>query len=320
MKKFIGSILVFMIFIGFTAIYYWLGHSEIKYIGEADKKTSQSLSKIQPQSTEKSTTCKPSQGVQPKKCASTNNVWSESFPELSASELMDVGWDSLGFEAISNQEQLKTLIVELPIQNKGLVKEQQLSQLHDTLSTLAGTYINDSNLSSYLNFLKENNEIPITNITTAIKNMLLDEAGIKESEIPTESWELIYKYVETARQSGLEPHWDGLIKQNSQIKFFKTHTEKISNPGTEWQAIRGKIVSFFHVFEGKSSLPKTISNKGECVVADVTLLVKHDEKLGNIVRPYILRFWYDEISEVWRPLSAYAFPNTKENFPVFFIF
>lgn len=46
-----------------------------------------------------------------------------------------------------------------------------------------------------------------------------------------------------------------------------------------------------------------VSRSNPALLADVRVLIEHDDRLDNIRSPYFMRFWYAEEFKQWRPLA-----------------
>jgi hypothetical protein len=58
-----------------------------------------------------------------------------------------------------------------------------------------------------------------------------------------------------------------------------------------------------------------VSRSNPALLADVRVLIEHDDSLDNIRSPYFLRFWYAEEAKQWRPLALKIVWTGNNNAP-----
>jgi hypothetical protein len=206
-------------------------------------------------------------------------------------------------------------IERIPVEAGSATKEQ-VKTLQDALARVTWA-LGTSDSVAYLKLLRESGETVAPEAYNIIREALLQEHRLRESEIPADGWSLLSKYTETA---GYNSAWQGLITGHSEIRVFAAHTDRLEQPYQALQEIRRAVTVFRHVTNPPVPFAETIRKKGPVQVADVLLYVAHNDNKGGIVRPYAIRFWLDPTNDVWRPLALRAFQNPNEHFDVKILF
>lgn len=84
--------------------------------------------------------------------------------------------------------------------------------------------------------------------------------------------------------------------------------------------MRQAVTTFNHISVSPRSASDELAQTGKLLMAEVTIFVRHDDRMHGIVRPYICRFWYDATSSIWHPDNMIALQNKHEDFDIGIIF
>ena len=237
----------------------------------------------------------------------------EKLTEIDLSTAMDMRWDSKSVTCnFEDYEKVADTIQAIPIINKAMVTNEQLKTLHDVITQMVfdnGTH----NIEAYFDYMKKNGQTISTDSYNSLRKALKEEVKIPEMEIASEPWDLAVQFCETYDYC---TSWQGLVSEDSEIKLFKTQTSTLDLPGKILANLREACTNFARFTVPPKTIEYEIQSKGEVILADAKVYIQHADKMGAIVRPYIIRYWYDSDNSVWRPLEMTCFQNRHEHFDV----
>ena len=108
--------------------------------------------------------------------------------------------------------------------------------------------------------------------------------------------------------------WTGLILEGSEIRVFESRESEPPIGGDLYQ-LRGAIGTFRHFTEPPVPLQEVLRDNGKVLMADVRLLIAHDDGMGGVVWPYVVRYWFDYAGGTWRPHRGVNFPSGRLQLP-----
>lgn len=237
----------------------------------------------------------------------------ESLIDMDVSTLMDINWDNSEIDAdFADRDSIVNLIQAMPVKNRHLVSEKVLKALHSSLIEVV--FDNGTNdFEAYTSFLKSYGEKVLVDVYKDLRKHLLEEGRGDEKEVTSDQWQVILQYYKKHRYSS---RWEGFVATGSEIRIFETHTSELDQPGSKLAAIRQAITTFRHISNPPITLNEMLESEGKVFLADAIVFIAHDDEMGGIVRPYIIRYWYDPVHELWRPLDMSCLQNRFEHFKV----
>jgi hypothetical protein len=240
----------------------------------------------------------------------------EALTNIDADELMNMKWDSLSADtSFSNRKDVLRVVSSFT--RTGITVDQHVSEALTSMLGDVLMFYGTNDLASYFRWLKESNETIRPEVIPELRNSLTQELHIPPQDIPEDSFDLLGRFVEKA---AFKTHWNGLVGEGSSIHFFEATTTELPSPGKTFQDLRHKIVSYHHITKSPREPSQIISSKGKVLFSDVTVLIAHSEEVGNIVRPYVMRLWYDPEANIWRPFPMSGFPSMKDGYPCQLVF
>ncbi len=230
-------------------------------------------------------------------------------------DMMDMEWNSREITSdFTDRSKIAVVISAMPIKSDTMVSEEQLNLLQDSVTEMI--FDNGNNdYDSYLKLLKQSGE----KISEGLYERLLGYLkgyGITEEEISTDPFQRLSQYYENRKRKS---RWKGLVSEGSEIRIFETRTSRLETPGRELEIIRQAITTYPHPLRPPISLDEMLKTKGKALIADVKVFIAHEDAMVGIVRPYVIRYWFDSINNFWRPQRATAFQNRKEMFRGFLV-
>jgi len=232
-------------------------------------------------------------------------------------ELMDLEWSKWPVRALLRDADLVgQAIKEIAVDGEAGDWEPQIGELRSTIKTMLLAY-GSNNHSAYFDYLRDSGESVVEETVAALRKIMVTELQVQEGELETDSWKLLSQFSKLAK---LGIHWDGLVVQGSRIRLYSTRTATLPPLGRNFQRLRGQIVVYHHVATPPVELGTVIASRGSAIIADVTVFISHSDELGGVVRPYVIRFWYDPINGSWRPKEMCGFSRQNEGPAVQLIF
>lgn len=115
-------------------------------------------------------------------------------------------------------------------------------------------------------------------------------------------------------QAGIDPHWEAVVPDAIAMNVYRPrslrHVSLIFLGQTEsW--VWGNETIFPTIF-GTRPTYEQVSRQKPALLADVRVLIEHDETLARERSPYFFRFWYAEDRKKWQP-SVLKLVRTEEN-------
>ncbi|QDV72595.1 hypothetical protein [Botrimarina mediterranea] len=105
--------------------------------------------------------------------------------------------------------------------------------------------------------------------------------------------------------SDIEPHCAGVVAGATQVYLWKPRSLRevsMVQMGRNESWVWGNERIYLPSFTG-NPIFEQVSRTNPALLADVRVLIEHDDGLGRIRSPYFFRFWYAEDSKQWRPLA-----------------
>lgn len=217
-------------------------------------------------------------------------------------DVMDKIWSSREISSdFSDRNKVAEVIRQFPIVSDIAVSEGQLDQLRNCATEMIFNNGNDD-YDSYLNFLRESGET-------------VHHHYHEGKKLPADSWEALaegFKY--NKENSGLMSRWGGLVLEGSRITIFEAQTSQLPI-GKKLKELRKAIRTFSDVTDPPISLDDMLKAEGKVIMADVMVFIAHDDSMGGVVWPYIIRYWFDPVHNSWRVQRAALFQNRHKSAP-----
>lgn len=228
------------------------------------------------------------------------------YHEKSTRALQDMEWDTwLSDSSLSDVNTLQRAVERIPVQDHDILDTHSINKLQVFLLEILGCYGSDRP-GDYLAYLRASGETISNEVADQVRGILTNELHIPTTDIPKDHWELVNLYMVRAK---VDSHWESLVLKGSNIKIYKTDSVPADNPGADLRKIRSQIVLIPHLFSPPVSISDVLHAKGSIFYADVTLFIRHSKEVGSMVRPIIMRLWYDEDLLCWRPVIAASFAD-----------
>ncbi len=226
-------------------------------------------------------------------------------------DAMDMVWSSWEITCdFSDCNKVAEVVSKLPIVGNMKVPEEQLDQLQSCITEMVFNNGNND-YKIYLNFLRKSGEVVDEFIYNTLRETWIAK-GIPEKEVPADPWELLSEDLKKDKEDGLaKSMWKGLVSEGSKIIIFETPTTNLPI-GEDLYKVRGAAITYRHLTVPPIRLDTMLENKGKVIMADVLVFIAHDDSMGGVVWPYIIRYWFDPINKLWRPQGAYCFPNSHK--------
>jgi hypothetical protein len=183
------------------------------------------------------------------------------------------------------------------------LSSEQQSHLVQTLVALITAYV-EGDVKLFLDCLRERGEVIVPHYDAALRKILTDEAGLDRKLVAEFTWEeMIAQYWETAKVSA---GWKDVRIDESCIWTWRADSMQMA-AGTpslfvESAQLFQNQTTVGHIFYSETANVDFIARDGHVLVADVLLVIGHDVKQNAGVSPYMMRFWFDPVSDCWRPI------------------
>jgi hypothetical protein len=104
----------------------------------------------------------------------------------------------------------------------------------------------------------------------------------------------------------INPHWQSVVEDEGGIFLWRCSGQD-ENLGKQIGHINKKlfqnVTAYGHLFKPAYSIHDACKQPDGVLIADVMVLIQHDEELGNVRSPYFIRFWYSYNDMRWHPRS-----------------
>lgn len=228
--------------------------------------------------------------------------------------LMEMIWASRKIDThFASREEVNDVVGRIPLAGSVSVSEEQARPLRNALTELL-FHNARQNYDAYLAFLKESGE-RVTAFNEKVLRDTFADYGIAADQIPADPWQLLGQWFKGVRSD--EPtvsRWTGLILEGSEIRVFESREPEPPIGGDLYQ-LRGCIGTFRHFTEPPAPLQEVLRDNGKVLMADVRLLIAHDDGMGGVVWPYVVRYWFDSTNGTWRPHRGVNFPSGRLQLP-----
>lgn len=235
----------------------------------------------------------------------------EEILDVDPVDLMDMEWNQRAVVCdFSSREKVAEAVRSFALVTDARVAEEQLDLLRETVTE--SVYRNGSNdYVGYLDHARRSGERVAPSIDEFFRRALTERSAVPKQDVPTDPWELVSKVV---RERDYRSRWKGLVVEGSEIKIFPAETPNVPHPGEELSTIRGSVRTYHDWTDPPLSLEEAIRLNGTVLIADVKVFVAHEDAMGGIVRPYVIRYWLDPVHDLWRAKVVSAYPNRHERF------
>jgi hypothetical protein len=105
--------------------------------------------------------------------------------------------------------------------------------------------------------------------------------------------------------SAIAPHCTGVVVGATEVYLWKPRSlleVSMVQLGRNESWVWGNEKIYLPSFTSSPTFEQ-VSRSNPALLADVRVLIEHDDSLDNIRSPYFLRFWYAEEAKQWRPLA-----------------
>ena len=233
-------------------------------------------------------------------------------PELltgDVGDMMDRIWASREIAShFTSRKEVGDAVAKIPFTGHVEVSQEQAEILRNQVTELVFDN-GHNNFSAYLTFLKKTGQVISEKQEKDLRDIFADR-GLPSDQIPKDPWELLAKFLDGAGASPTVCRWKGLSVDGSEIRIFETQEPEPPIGGDLYQ-LRQALSQFRRFTEPPVSLDETLQRTGKVVMADVRILIAHDEGMGGVVWPYIIRYWREPDSNIWRAHEAVLFQNRR---------
>lgn len=238
-------------------------------------------------------------------------------PELlkgDTAALMEMIWASRKIDThFATREEVNDVVGRISFVGSIEISDEQSRPLRNALTELL-FYNAREDHDAYLAFLRESGE-RVTEFNQKVLRDTFSSYGYPADQIPADPWQLLGRWFKGVRAD--EPtvsRWTGLILEGSEIRVFESREPEPPIGGDLYQ-LRGGIGTFRHFTEPPVPLQEVLRDNGKVLMADVRLLIAHDDGMGGVVWPYVVRYWFDYASGTWRPHRGVNFPSGRLQLP-----
>lgn len=231
-------------------------------------------------------------------------------------DAMDMEWSSREITSdFSDPNKVADAIRQFPVTGDVPLSKERL----DLLCKFATEMIfnnGNNDYDSYLNFLRTCGERVDPSVYDLARRSYIG-SGIPQDEIPTDPWELLSQDLRDRKKVfDCSSMWKGLVSEGSSIRVFETQTSRLPlGPGL--YSLRGAVTTFRDLTAPPISLDEMLEDKGKVLMADVQVFIAHDDVTGGVVWPYIIRYWFDPIDNLWRVQRAALFKNRHKAYRIY---
>jgi len=110
-----------------------------------------------------------------------------------------------------------------------------------------------------------------------------------------------------AEKYNYNPHWQAIVPKSSCVQLYRMRTREQLDADLFARSdldIWHNMASYHHAFRPTRTADVELNSRGEVLVADLRLVIRHDSSALNVVVPYYFRFWYDSQGKHWHPVQA----------------
>jgi hypothetical protein len=117
--------------------------------------------------------------------------------------------------------------------------------------------------------------------------------------------------------SAIAPHCTGVVVGATEVYLWKPRSlleVSMVQLGRNESWVWGNEKIYLPSFPSSPTFEQ-VSRTNPALLADVRVLIEHDDTLDNVRSPYFLRFWYAEEAKQWRPLALKIVWTGSNNAP-----
>ena len=233
----------------------------------------------------------------------------EELMDLKLADLLAMKWNSLEVTCdFGDYEKVAEAVDTIPVSGEPKLSKEQEQNIKEFISrTLCHNGRHE--FDGFFNFLKESGETIDEYWVQWIRKYFVEKRNMTDDELPADPWKLAAFY--RSERRFVWTAWKGFVLDGSEIRIqIAKDMDSVSElPGTQFQAIGRAQAGFAHLGKPPISLEEMIKLKGKVLTADVILFIAHDETLSEQIFPYIIRYWFDPINNIWRPHLAVGYPR-----------
>lgn len=225
-----------------------------------------------------------------------------------AVERMDMDWDSrLNGPICTDVPAVAGFFEALRVEGVA-VTEAMRKELKSWLATFVTSAASDDP-KAYFEMLARGGEI-IQPARLATYQVSPSDASAPGSDPDSSPWEIVRSsFLQDKGRSG----WRAVVPEGSFIRIHDAD-DFPKDPSVDLAKKRGAIRVFHPLTMSPEGFAKSLLAKDKSLmVADVNLFIRHADSANNVVRPYIIRLWWDPKTSVWRPLRMWCFENRYES-------
>jgi len=234
------------------------------------------------------------------------------------SDVAAAQWDSWAVDTVlTDRRSVSEGVESLPWVTEVQVAQEDKQALEDVLCEFLLACGTES-FSDYFAYLERSGEVIAEDIEGEFRRTLEEYGGVPRSEQPSDPWEVARQFCSDIKPGGTE--WRGLVVKHSEVRVFETAITDLPELGKHFRLLCEVKGIGRHISKPPMGLKEALALDGTCRVADVTLYVAHSDRLNAVTRPYMLRFWYDSRSKVWRPLTMSSFQGKHDRLMSYIVF
>jgi len=233
-------------------------------------------------------------------------------------DALDMVWSNWEITCdFSDKNKIEEIVRSFPVVGNVKLTQDQSDQLCNWATEMIFNH-GSNNFNDYIDFLKISGETIGPFYYERMRKMEINR-GIPEEEIPTDRWELLSKRIELIKKEhDRRSYWKGLVSEGSQITIFEAAKSNLPI-GSQLKQLRGGITIYLNKFSHPISLEQAIGDQGKVIMADVQVFIAHEDSIGGVVWPYIVRYWFDTVNSSWRMQEVALLRNRHTAYPIYIL-